>query len=63
MLYGECVPCGRCANRSQGDYAQTTFILYESAHGFSLFEVSSFDEISASLEKVQEAMRYDGGVG
>mmetsp|Transcript_4672 Transcript_4672/g.14118 ORF Transcript_4672/g.14118 Transcript_4672/m.14118 type:complete len:496 (-) Transcript_4672:385-1872(-) len=34
----------------------TTFVLFESASGFSVFEVKDFDEISASTEKVQEAV-------
>lgn len=36
---------------------QTTFILFESASGFSLFEVKEFDEISQAADKVQEAVR------
>lgn len=34
----------------------TTFLLYESASGFSLFEVKEFDEISQAADKVQEAV-------
>lgn len=36
----------------------TTFVLYESASGFALFEVKEFDEISQAAEKVQEAVRW-----
>ena len=35
----------------------TTFVLFESASGFGLFEVKEFDEISQSAEKMQEAVR------
>lgn len=38
---------------------QTTFVLFESASGFSLFEVKEFDEIGQSLDKVQQAVRCD----
>lgn len=34
----------------------TTYVLFESASGYSIFEVSSFDEISQAAEKVQEAV-------
>ena len=34
------------------------FILYETASGYSLFEVSEFDEIGQSVDKVQEAIRW-----
>lgn len=32
-------------------------MLYEAAVGYGLFEIQQFDEIGASVEKVQEAMR------
>ena len=38
-------------------FLQATFVLYESAVGFGLFEVSEFDEIGQSVEKVQEAVK------
>lgn len=34
----------------------TTFVLFESASGFSLFEVKEFDEIGQSADKVQETV-------
>ncbi len=35
----------------------TTFLLFESASGFALFEVKEFDEISQAADKIQEAVR------
>ena len=35
----------------------TMFVLYESASGYGLFEVSGFDEIGASVDSVQEAVK------
>lgn len=32
------------------------FLLYESASGYGLFEVSAFDEIAASADSVQQAV-------
>ena len=34
----------------------TTFLLFESASGFGLFEVTGFDEIGASVDAVQKAV-------
>ena len=38
-------------------FSQTTYVLFEAASGYSIFEVASFDEISQAAEKVQEAVR------
>lgn len=35
-----------------------TFVLYESAVGYALFEIKEYDEIAQSSDKVQEAIRY-----
>jgi hypothetical protein len=37
--------------------SQSTYVLFESASGYSIFEVASYDEISQASEKVQEAVR------
>ncbi len=34
----------------------TTFLLFESASGYGLFEVAGFDEIGASVDAVQKAV-------
>lgn len=34
----------------------TTFLLYESASGYGLFEVSSFDEIGNSVDEMQQSI-------
>lgn len=34
-----------------------TFVLYESAVGYALFEIKEYDEIAQSSDKVQEAIR------
>ncbi len=34
-------------------------MLYESAVGYGLFEVTEFDEIGQAVDKVQEAVRCD----
>jgi nucleolar protein 56 len=34
----------------------TTFLLYESASGYALFEATGFDEVASSSEAVQEAI-------
>ena len=33
----------------------TTFLLYESASGFGLFEVTNFDEIGNSVDELQQS--------
>lgn len=43
--------------------SQTTFVLFESASGFSVFEVKDFDEISTATDKVQAAVRCGAGLG
>lgn len=39
-----------------------TFVLYESAVGYALFEIKEYDEIAQSSDKVQEAIRWVPGV-
>ena len=34
----------------------TTFLLYESASGYGLFEISNFDEIANSAEELQQSI-------
>eukprot|EP00798_Chlamydomonas_sp_ICE-L_P020057 gene20057-26775_t len=44
-------------------FMTTTFVLFESASGYSLFEVKEFDEISQSADKMQDAVSDMGRFG
>jgi hypothetical protein len=55
LLLPRCAPSPPLCTRTSPP--QTTFILFEAASGFGLFEVKEFDEISQGTDKVQEAVR------
>eukprot|EP00798_Chlamydomonas_sp_ICE-L_P015752 gene15752-21875_t len=57
-------PSGRLAgSKKPARLGSTTFILFESASGFALFEVKEFDEISQAADKMQDAVSDMGRFG